>query len=91
MEHDQNLSQDARRKAGDEQAAARRSERHDQMTDMNRVRAESGGDYEPAKRSDLRGEIDRDRDITPREDRHAAKSAAHDAARLANEEFSSGH
>ncbi|WP_194818367.1 hypothetical protein [Nocardia sp. XZ_19_385] len=89
MERHQNLSQDARRKAGDESAAAHRAERHDQMTDMNLARTESGGDYEPPTREDME-EIDGERKSTPREDRHAAKSATHDAARLANTDLDEG-
>ncbi|MEV0245596.1 hypothetical protein AB0H76_03290 [Nocardia sp. NPDC050712] len=87
MERHQDLSQDARRKAGDESAAAHRAERHDQMTDMNTVREESGGDYEAPTRGDMAGEVDRERESTPREDRHAAKAATHDAARIANAEL----
>ncbi|MEV0761862.1 hypothetical protein [Nocardia sp. NPDC050435] len=52
MEREQDLSQDARRKAGAENAAAHRAERHDQMSDLNRIRDESGGDYEPPTRTD---------------------------------------
>ncbi|MGW0251402.1 hypothetical protein ACWDYH_32720 [Nocardia goodfellowii] len=90
MERHQDLSQDARRKAGDESAAAQRAERHDQMTDMNLIRAESGGDYEPPTRADMEGRIDRERKTTPREDRHAAKSSTHDATRIANTDLDEG-
>lgn len=84
MAREKNQSQDACRKAGDEEAAARRAERHDQMADLNRIREESGGDYEPAGREDVQGEIGRERESTSRGDRHAAKTRTHDAARLAN-------
>ncbi|MFI5782489.1 hypothetical protein [Nocardia sp. NPDC051570] len=45
MERHEDLSQDARRKAEDERAAAHRAERHDQTAEMNAVRDASGGDY----------------------------------------------
>ncbi|MFI1920396.1 hypothetical protein [Nocardia sp. NPDC020380] len=45
MERHQDLSQDARRKAEAERAAAHRAERHDRVKDMNAVREELGGDY----------------------------------------------
>lgn len=54
MEREQNLSQDARRKAGDERAAARRAERHGQLSDMHLIREESGADYEPLTRGQVR-------------------------------------
>ncbi|MTE16527.1 hypothetical protein [Nocardia aurantiaca] len=54
MEREQNLSQDARRKAGDERAATRRADRHRQLSDMNLIREESGGDYEPLTRGEVR-------------------------------------
>ncbi|GAB0107654.1 hypothetical protein JMUB6875_66510 [Nocardia sp. JMUB6875] len=53
MERQQNLSQDARRKAGNEQAAARRAERRDQLSDRNLILQESGGDYEAPTRLDF--------------------------------------
>ncbi|MEU0544780.1 hypothetical protein [Nocardia sp. NPDC005978] len=85
MKRQQNLSQDARRKADAESAAAHRAERHDQMRDMNLARDDSGGDYEPADREDQQG-TDRPR-ARMRDDRHAAEAAAHDAVREANTEF----
>ncbi|MGW4351260.1 hypothetical protein ACWELJ_04140 [Nocardia sp. NPDC004582] len=54
MEREQNLSQDARRKAGDQRAAARRAERHGQLSDMHQIREESGADYEPLTRGEVR-------------------------------------
>lgn len=85
MKRQQNLSQDARRKADTESAAAHRAERHDRMRDMNLAREDSGGDYEPADREEMEG-IDRPRPRM-RDDRHAAEAAAHDAVRRANTEL----
>ncbi|MGW4242219.1 hypothetical protein [Nocardia sp. NPDC004722] len=87
MEHQQNLSQDARRKVGDERAAIRRAERRDHLAEMNLIRQESGGDYEPPTREDAAETVERERTITPRVERHEAKSAAHAEMRLANGDF----
>ncbi|GAB2542487.1 hypothetical protein [Nocardia heshunensis] len=87
MEHQQNLSQDARRKVGDERAAIRRAERRDHLAEMNLIRQESGGDYEPPTREDAAETTERERAITPRVERHEARSAAHTEMRLANGDF----
>ncbi|GAB2730534.1 hypothetical protein [Nocardia thraciensis] len=84
MHEQEHMSQDARRKRGGQQAAARR----DRDTAREAARAASGtGPATSPHTERMQGRVDREREATPNRDRRDAKAAGADAVRIANSEL----
>ncbi|WP_280269612.1 hypothetical protein [Nocardia wallacei] len=88
MHEQEHMSQDARRKQGGQQAAARRQDRRDRDAAREKARAASGTGPETSPYTErMQGRVDREREATPHRDRRDAKAAGADAVRTANTEL----